>query len=85
MNQLDNDELYSFQVFSVSTNQYESGSNEFEILTPKYSRQIQAITIGATTALLILLAIVGITLYMAIRESIIVLQVKLHVEDSMDE
>lgn len=50
-------------MFSVSTNNYEAGSNEFELLTPRFGT-IRIITISVTTGLLILLAIVGLTLYM---------------------
>ena len=61
--ELDDNEVYSFQVFSVSTSNYEAGSNEFEILTPRFGT-IRIVTISVTSGLLILLAIVGVTLYM---------------------
>lgn len=61
--ELDDNEVYSFQVFSLSTSNYEAGSNEFEILTPRFGT-IRIVTISVTTGLLILLAIVGVTLYM---------------------
>lgn len=47
--------LYRFQVSSVSSNNYEAFSSEFEIVTPHY-RIVQAITIGAVI-LLVLLAL----------------------------
>lgn len=53
--------LYSFQVSSVSTNNYEAYSSEFEILTPHY-RVVQAITVTAVI-LLISLALAGILFY----------------------
>lgn len=59
---LDDGVLYSFQVSSVSTNNYEAYSSEFEILTPQY-KVVQAITIGAVV-LLILLALAGVLFYM---------------------
>lgn len=58
---LDEGMLYSFQVASVSSNNYEVQSPEFEIVTPRY-RVVQAITIGAV-GLLILLALAGILFY----------------------
>lgn len=54
--------LYSFQVSSVSTNNYEAYSEEVEIFTPHY-RIVQAVTVGAV-CLLILLAIAGIVFYL---------------------
>lgn len=59
---LDDGVLYSFQVSSVSTNNYEAYSNEFEILTPHY-RVVQAVTITAV-GLLVLLALAGVLFYM---------------------
>lgn len=49
--------LYRFQVSSVSSNNYEAFSSEFEIVTPHY-RIVQAITIGAV----ILLALLALSL-----------------------
>lgn len=59
---LDDGVLYSFQVSSVSTNNYEAYSAEFEIFTPHY-RIVQVVTIGAV-CLLILLALAGIVFYL---------------------
>lgn len=59
---LDDGVLYSFQVSSVSTSNYEAFSAEFEILTPHY-RIVQGITIGAV-GLLILLALAGVLFYL---------------------
>lgn len=54
--------LYTFQVSSVSTNNYEAFSKEFEIITPQY-KIYQAIIVGAVS-LLILLACAGILFYL---------------------
>jgi hypothetical protein len=54
--------VYSFQVSSVSTNNYEASSAEYEIETPPY-RIVQAVIIGAVV-LLILLACAGILFYL---------------------
>lgn len=62
MSELDDGVVYSFQVSSVSTSNYEASSAEYEILTPRY-RITQAITIGAV-ALLVLLAVAAIIFYM---------------------
>lgn len=59
---LDDGVLYSFQVSSVSLNNYEAYSKEYEILTPHY-RVVQAITVGAVL-LLILLALAVVLFYM---------------------
>jgi hypothetical protein len=56
--------LYSIVVYALSTNGYEAASEEKEIMTPAFKR-MQAITIGTTVVgLLILLTIVGVTLYL---------------------
>lgn len=59
---LDNDKLYSVTVSAISTNGYEAIGEEQQILTPSF-RRMQAFIVGSTVGLLILLAIVGITLY----------------------
>lgn len=56
------DQLYTFQVFSLSTSDYQVGSNEVELLVPPY-RRMQAIAIGATAALLVLLAASAVYVY----------------------
>jgi hypothetical protein len=60
-NQLDEGVLYSFQVSSVSVNNYEAYSNEIEVVTPQY-RIVQIITISAVS-LLVLLALAGVLFY----------------------
>lgn len=59
---LDDGVLYTFQVSSISTYNYEAGSDIYEIVTPQY-RIVQAITI-ATVGLLVLLALAAILFYM---------------------
>lgn len=61
--ELDDDKLYSIVVIALSTNGYEAAGEEKEIVTPAFKR-MQAITIGTTVGLLILLTIVGVTLYL---------------------
>lgn len=56
------DQLYTFQVFSLSNTDYQVGSNEFEIVVPPY-RRMRAIAIGATAALLVLLAASAVYVY----------------------
>lgn len=58
---LDDGVLYSFQVSSVSLNNYEAYSSEYEIITPHY-RIVQAITMGSV-GLLILLAVAVVLFY----------------------
>lgn len=61
--QLDNDKLYIVTVHALSTNGYEApAADRTEILTPTF-RKMQAFIVGSTVALLLLLAVVGITLY----------------------
>lgn len=59
---LTEDEVYNFQVFSLSNTDYQAGSNEFEILVPPY-RRMKAIAIGATTGLVVLLAGSAVYIY----------------------
>lgn len=64
MEHLREDEVYRFQVFSLSTTDYLSGSNEVTILVPPYNR-IRATTIGSAFGVAVILAsIVAIILYM---------------------
>lgn len=60
-NALDDGVLYSFQVSSVSLNNHEAFSTEYEILTPHY-RIVQAVSVGAV-GLLILLALAVVLFY----------------------
>uniref|UniRef100_A0A336N3I8 CSON010025 protein n=1 Tax=Culicoides sonorensis TaxID=179676 RepID=A0A336N3I8_CULSO len=58
------DEVYRFQVFSLSTTDYLAGSNEVTILVPPYNR-IRATTIGSAIGVFIILsAIAAGILYM---------------------
>ncbi|GAB0089249.1 Protein borderless [Sergentomyia squamirostris] len=61
--QLQEDELYIFQVFSLSTADYEAGSNEFEIYVPPY-RRMRAIAIGTAAGLIFLLVALLVFVYM---------------------
>lgn len=49
-------------MFSLSNTDYQVGSNEFEIVVPPY-RRMRAIAIGATAALLVLLAASAVYVY----------------------
>lgn len=60
---LDEDELYTFQVFAMSTTNYTSGSNEVEIYVYPY-RRVKVMTIGGVLVLLFCLAVISILLYM---------------------
>jgi immunoglobulin superfamily member 9B len=64
--QLEEDEIYTFQVYSLSANDYEAGSNEYELLIPPY-RRIKAIVIGSVSGLIFILAAVFTLLYMKRR------------------
>ncbi|XP_063709188.1 protein borderless [Culicoides brevitarsis] len=58
------DEVYRFQVFSLSTTDYLAGSNEVTILVPPYNR-VRATTIGSAVGVVVILAsIVAVILYM---------------------
>lgn len=63
VSQLDEDELYIFQVFSLSTADYEAGSNEYEIYVPPY-RRMRAIAIGTASGLMFLLVALLVFVYM---------------------
>ena len=63
---LSEDEIYTFQVFALANNDYQAGSNEFEILVPPI-RRMRAIAIGATTGLLFLLAAAAVYIYLKKR------------------
>lgn len=54
------DEVYSFQVYSLSTTDYQAGSNEFDIRIPPYRR---ARWIVAVFTLLIILTLVFASLF----------------------
>lgn len=59
---LDEDEIYNFQVFSISSNNYESGSEIFELYIPPI-RKI-AITIGTSLIFLTLVLAVFLIFYL---------------------
>lgn len=63
---LNEDHVYTFQVFSLSNTDYQAGSNEFEILVPPY-RRIRAIAIGTTCGLLLILTASAVFLYVKKR------------------
>lgn len=62
VNSLIEDQVYTFQVFSLSNTDYQAGSNEFELHVPPY-RRMRAIAIGATTGLLVLLTASAVFIY----------------------
>ncbi|EAT33261.1 AAEL014457-PA, partial [Aedes aegypti] len=59
---LDEDELYTFQVFAMSTTNYTSGSNEVEIYIHPYQK-VKVMTIGGVLLLLVSLAVISMLLY----------------------
>ncbi|XP_053694924.1 LOW QUALITY PROTEIN: protein borderless [Sabethes cyaneus] len=63
LDDLDEDELYTFQVFAVSTTNYTSGSNEVEIYMYPY-RRVKVITVSGVLILLVCLAVISSLLYM---------------------
>ncbi|KAG4079404.1 hypothetical protein HA402_008096 [Bradysia odoriphaga] len=63
---LNEDHVYTFQVFSLSHTDYQAGSNEFEILVPPY-RRVRAIAIGTTCGLLLILTASAVFLYVKKR------------------
>lgn len=60
---LDEDELYTFQVFAMSTTNYTSGSNEVEVYVYPY-KKVKAMTVSGVLILLICLAVICMLLYM---------------------
>lgn len=61
-------EVYSFQVFSLSTTDYQAGSNEYDIRVPPYIRT-RWIAIGCT--LLIILTFIFAALFIYYRKRLI--------------
>lgn len=55
-------ELYSFQVFAISTTDYQAGSNEFEILVPPY-RRIRAVALGSIICIVFTITTAAIYIY----------------------
>lgn len=62
MRYLAEDEIYNFQVFSLSVTDYLAGSNEYEIIVPPY-RRVRTIAIGTTLLLILVLAGASIFIY----------------------
>ncbi|XP_055593072.1 protein borderless isoform X2 [Uranotaenia lowii] len=60
---LDEDEMYTFQVFALSTTNYTSGSNEVEMYIYPY-RKVKVMTVGGALLLIICLAVISMLLYM---------------------
>lgn len=56
-------ELYSFQVFSLSTTDYLAGSNEFDIRIPAYRIRMRLVAIGITLVILLMLVFGAIYIY----------------------
>ncbi|XP_031624013.1 protein borderless isoform X4 [Contarinia nasturtii] len=56
-------ELYSFQVFSLSTTDYQAGSNEFDIRIPPYRIRMRVIAICITLIILFMLVFAAIFIY----------------------
>lgn len=56
------DKSYTFQVFAMSHQGYQAGSNEFDLYVPPLMR-MRAIAIGATAGLLVLLAASAVFIY----------------------
>lgn len=59
---LKEDTVYSFQVFSLSTTDYQSGSNEVEILVPS-QRKFRAIAIGSAVGIIFFITAVSVFIY----------------------
>lgn len=55
-------ELYSFQVFALSTNDYQAGSNEFDIVIPPY-RRVRLIAVGVTILIICMLVFASVYIY----------------------
>lgn len=66
MKYLIENEVYSFQVFSLSTTDYQAGSNEFDIRIPPY-RKIRVIAIGITLIILSMLIFAAVYIYLKKR------------------
>lgn len=60
---LDEDQMYTFQVFAMSTTNYTSGSNEVEIYIYPY-RKVKLMTVSGVLILLVCLAVISMLLYM---------------------
>lgn len=56
-------EMYSFQVFSISTNDYQAGSNEYDLRVPFYRLKMRIVAISVTLIILLMLVIAAIYIY----------------------
>ncbi|XP_040167442.1 protein borderless [Anopheles arabiensis] len=63
LEQLDEDEMYTIQVFALSTTNYTSGSNEYELYVYPY-RRVKVMTVSGVLILLFCLAVISTLLYM---------------------
>lgn len=59
---LEEDELYTFQVLAMSTTDYQAASHKVEVRVPPYTR-IRAVTIGVGAALLVCAISVVVLVY----------------------
>lgn len=55
-------ERYRFQVFSLSSSDYQAGSNEIDVLVPAY-RRARIIAIGVAIAFILMLAFASVYIY----------------------
>lgn len=60
-------ELYSFQVFALSTTDYQAASNEFDIRIPAYRIRMRLVAIGITMIILIMLVFAAVYIYVKKR------------------
>lgn len=60
-------EVYSFQVFSLSTTDYQAGSNEFDIRIPPYRIKMRVIAICITFLILFMLVFAAVYIYVKKR------------------
>ncbi|XP_026479512.1 protein borderless-like [Ctenocephalides felis] len=59
---LEEDELYTFQVLAMSTTDYQAASHKVEVRVPPYTR-IRAVTIGVAAALLVCAVSIAVLIY----------------------
>ena len=63
MDEIVEDETYVFQVVALSTTNYTSGSNEYEIFIYPY-RRVKVLTITGVIGIFLCLTAAGVVLYM---------------------
>lgn len=63
MRYLRENELYSFQVFAISTNDYQVGSNEYDLRVPFYRLKMRIAAISITMIILLMLVASAIYIY----------------------